>query len=82
MSLNWLAVIALVAVPALGHAECGWLLMVPPSYWDNKTRDFVSMSVSVDSMGTRRRPRTAAATSAAIASSRAAGASVYSMLTE
>jgi hypothetical protein len=24
-------VLALLAVPALAHAECGWLLMVPPS---------------------------------------------------
>ena len=31
MSLGWLATIALVGVPLVAEAECGWLLMLPDS---------------------------------------------------
>jgi hypothetical protein len=42
-----LAVVVLVAVPMLGHAECGWLLMMPRLYdanTDKRLPDRIALS--------------------------------------
>jgi hypothetical protein len=44
---QWLAVVVLVAAPALAHAECGWLLMVPPVL-DKRTLNAIGTRAAIN----------------------------------
>jgi hypothetical protein len=44
---RWLVVGALLAVPVLAHAECGWLLMVPRIF-DQKTGNPIEARAAIN----------------------------------